>query len=56
MKKRFLNLCKLWSFVSYCEWCGDYPKAVNTCRMIDETAKGHAVLNFFAKWLHCFFA
>lgn len=56
MKETFVALCNLWSFLSYCQWAGNYPKAIDTAKQIDEIAKNHKVLNFFAKYLYPFFA
>lgn len=55
MKETFLKLCKLWSFLSFCVWSGTYTKAVDTCRMIEDVAKGHPVLNFMAMHFYAFF-
>lgn len=55
MREIFLALCDLWSFMSFCLWVGNYPKAVDTAKQIDEIAKNHKVLNFFAKYLYPFF-
>lgn len=55
MKETFVALCNLWSFISYCQWVGNYPKAVDTAKQIDEIAKNHKVLNFFARHLYPFF-
>lgn len=55
MKEMFVALCDLYSFLSFCQWNGNYVKAVDTARQIDEIAKGHKVLNFFARHLYPFF-
>lgn len=55
MKETFCWLCDLYSFLSFCERNGNYVKAVDTARQIDETAKDHKVLNFFARHLYPFF-
>ena len=55
MKVTFIALCYLWSFLYYCQWVGNYTKAIDTAKQIDEIAKNHKVLNFFAKHLHMFF-
>lgn len=54
--KAFKELCWLWEYLSFCEWDGTYTKAVDTAKRIEEIAKDHPVLNFFARWLHPFFA
>lgn len=55
MRETFLALCNLWSFLSYCQLVGNYTKAVDTAKQIDEIAKNHKVLNFFARHLYPFF-
>lgn len=55
MRETFLALCNLWSFLSYCQWVGNYTKAVDAAKQIDEIAKNHKVLNFFARHLYPFF-
>lgn len=55
MKETFVNLCDLYSFLSFCQWNGNYPKIVDTAKEIDEIAKNHKMLNFFAKYLYPFF-
>lgn len=55
MKETFVALCKLWSFMSFCLWTGNYRKAVNTEKKIDEISKNHKVLNFIAMHLYPFF-
>ena len=55
MKETFIVLCKLWSFMYCYQLTGKYTKAVDTAKQIDEIAKNHKVLNFFAKHFNQFF-
>ena len=55
MRETFVALCNLWSFMSFCLWAGNYRKAEDTEKQIDEIAKKHKVLNFFAMHLYPFF-
>lgn len=55
MKETFLELCELHEWVAFVMWAGPQSKAEDACKQIDEIAKEHPILNFFAMILHPYF-